>query len=123
MRSGPSRHGGREAMVARWSRAAVVAAAAVGIAAVACAGNDPARPRAEKAITYTDRRQLDLYRPVRGIGPLPAVVLVHGGGFVDGSRQDLAAVAEAFARRGYVAVTIDYQLSVGNWFPATTLDQ
>jgi acetyl esterase/lipase len=92
--------------------------------AVACGGrDDPARPIAQLAVEYAPGLRADVYRPARGPGPLRAVVLVHGGGFVGGTRGDLDALAEALARLGYLAVTVDYALSTGTWFPATTLDQ
>lgn len=37
-------------------------------------------------------------------------MLVHGGGFVGGSRTAHRSEARAWARRGFVAVTIDYRL-------------
>jgi acetyl esterase/lipase len=37
-------------------------------------------------------------------------VWVHGGGFYEGTRADMAAYAEEFARRGFLTVTIDYRL-------------
>jgi len=38
------------------------------------------------------------------------VVLVHGGGFVAGSKASMAHDASEFAHRGYVAVAVDYRL-------------
>lgn len=56
---------------------------------------------------------LDLYRP-RGDrrARRPAMVWVHGGGFAGGSRshRTLRALSLGSARRGYVAVSIDYRL-------------
>lgn len=57
-------------------------------------------------------RLLDIYQPV---GPglpdkLPGVVLMHGGYFIGGSKSGMAGMAEAFARRGYVATSINYRL-------------
>jgi acetyl esterase/lipase len=103
---------------------AVVVAIAFLVAAAACGGgNDPARPPVELGVTFAPGLRADVYRPVRGPGPFRAVVVVHGGGFVGGSRGDLGAFSEALARLGYLAVTVDYTLSTGNWFPATTLAQ
>lgn len=51
--------------------------------------------------------------PVLRTGGRPAVVLVHGGGFAAGSRAMHADDALAYARRGWVAVTIDYRLDPG----------
>ena len=88
----------------------------------ACAGkNDPTRPPVAAGIEYSPGLHLDLYRPVRGIAPLRAIVLVHGGGFSSGSRADLAGLAEALAYHGYVTASIDYRLTEGSWFPAQEL--
>jgi poly(3-hydroxybutyrate) depolymerase len=40
----------------------------------------------------------------------PLVFLIHGGGFVGGDKTNLNGEAYLFARRGFVAVTIDYRL-------------
>lgn len=40
----------------------------------------------------------------------PLVFLIHGGGFVGGDKSELNTEAFLFARRGFVAVTIDYRL-------------
>lgn len=56
---------------------------------------------------------LDLYEPRRDRARRrPAVVWVHGGGFRSGNSRNpnLVALAQAFARRGYVAVSINYRL-------------
>src|SRR4051812_7044471 len=55
---------------------------------------------------------LDVYHPSPG-GPLrPAVIVLHGGGFVSGSRADFSVVepARRLAEVGYVAFSIDYRL-------------
>jgi acetyl esterase/lipase len=56
---------------------------------------------------------LDLYQPSkRAKHPRPFVVLVHGGGFKNGSRKDqnIARIAQALAAKGIVAASIDYRL-------------
>lgn len=53
---------------------------------------------------------LDLYLPPTPGTARPLVILVHGGGFVNGSRADFASTAREYARRGYVAASIDYRL-------------
>ena len=57
--------------------------------------------------------RLDLYEPLtRSNGRRPAVLLIHGGGFVGGSRDqpDLVRVARGLAERGTVVLSIDYRL-------------
>jgi len=62
----------------------------------------------------TETLLLDLYQP-RGDtdGSRPAIVVVHGGGFVGGSRgaSQMVQLGADLARRGYVAVSIDYRLA------------
>lgn len=56
--------------------------------------------------------KLDLYRPAGdAVADRPAVVVVHGGGFVVGNKGHSAMWAEDLAKRGYVAVSIDYRLA------------
>lgn len=54
---------------------------------------------------------LDLYKPVNQLTERPLMVLVHGGGFVNGSRQDASIVklADSLASRGFVVASIDYR--------------
>ena len=58
---------------------------------------------------------LDLYQPVDGLRApegRPALVWVHGGGFVSGSRSGPTELAWStfFAQRGWVVVSISYRL-------------
>jgi acetyl esterase/lipase len=53
---------------------------------------------------------LDAYRPAGRAAPVPAVVLVHGGGMWTGSRADMAEPATRLARAGYAAFAPDYRL-------------
>jgi acetyl esterase len=49
----------------------------------------------------------DLFTPVNANVPLPAIVWVHGGGFVAGSRSHLSNYLQILAGRGFVTVAID----------------
>jgi acetyl esterase/lipase len=66
--------------------------------------------------------QLDLYRPVAHGELRPGVVLVHGGGWRSGYRENLTPLAIALAERGYVAVTISYRLAPEAHYPAAIHD-
>jgi len=59
--------------------------------------------------------QLDAYRPA-GAGPFPSIILVHGGGFVSGSRGSgyIADLAAALQGAGYAAFDISYRLLGAN---------
>lgn len=58
--------------------------------------------------------RIDLYLPPAG-GPSsrPTVVLVHGGGFTEGNKSQMASTARGYARRGFVAASISYRLDAG----------
>jgi N-acetylglucosamine-6-sulfatase len=59
--------------------------------------------------------RLDLYQPQGDTAPArPVLVFVHGGGFVGGDKSNGQRWADEFARRGWVAVSIEYRLSQGN---------
>jgi acetyl esterase/lipase len=55
---------------------------------------------------------LDVYRPLAAGQSRPAVIAIHGGGFVGGSRRDAEVVdaARGLAEVGYVVFSIDYRL-------------
>jgi acetyl esterase/lipase len=87
----------------------------------------PASVEALRDITYVrygERGlQLDLYLPKARAGkPLPAIVLVHGGGWRSGVRANFAPMAIRMAERGYAAATISYRLSPEAPYPAAVID-
>lgn len=76
----------------------------------------------QRGIVYARHLQFDLYRPTGAKGPVPVVVLVHGGGWRSGDRSNLAAMAIGLARRGYAAVALSYRLSGEARYPAAVDD-
>lgn len=64
---------------------------------------------------------LDMGRPT-GAGPYPAVMCIHGGGFRAGDRHGYDEMVKTLARRGFVAVTVEYRLSPKYQFPAAIYD-
>jgi acetyl esterase/lipase len=63
--------------------------------------------------------QLDLTLPATRA---PAVLLVHGGGWRSGDRNEFAALAVRLAARGYAAVTVSYRLAGQAPYPAAIHD-
>lgn len=64
---------------------------------------------------------LDVYRPA-GPGPFPSVLLIHGGAWKRGDRDQVTSLAERIASRGYLVVNTTYRL-VPEWiFPAQLQD-
>ncbi len=68
--------------------------------------------------TITEMRPLfmDIFTPHNDtVVKRPAIIFAHSGAFMLGSRQndDMVALCDSFARRGYVTATIDYRLGMG----------
>ena len=64
----------------------------------------------------TQSLELDMYRPTGDtVTSRPAIVWVHGGSFSGGSKDspEIVAEANAFAKKGYVNVSIEYRLRSG----------
>jgi acetyl esterase/lipase len=68
--------------------------------------------------------KLDLALPARGHGPVPAIVVLHGGAWRElcGTRHTLLPITFELAARGYVAVTISYRSAPMHPFPAQIHD-
>ena len=64
------------------------------------------------ATTRRSGADLDIRVP-EGEGPFPAVVLVHGGGWVGGSPELMGGLARFLAAAGYLTVNTAYTLSNG----------
>ncbi len=54
--------------------------------------------------------QMNVYQP-NGTGPFPAIIYIHGGGWVEGNRSDFSDIAQLYAKRGIVGFSIDYTLA------------
>ncbi len=73
---------------------------------------------------------LDLAMPKdRGSAPRPAIVVIHGGGWIEGDKSSFSTVDKRapanildFAGAGFVAVTINYRLAGEAPFPAALDD-
>jgi acetyl esterase/lipase len=58
--------------------------------------------------------KLDLWTPPASDGNRPLLMLVHGGGFQAGGKEDMAEEALDFARAGYVVASVNYRLTPDN---------
>ena len=76
-------------------------------------------PRVEHAVVYGEadgsKLLLDVYQPAKPAAAnekRPAVILIHGGGWMGGDRSaaTVAGLGDALARAGYVAFSVDYRL-------------
>lgn len=79
-----------------------------------------------KAQRFTPQdAEQDLYGDwVRPVGPdrVPAVLMVHGGGWSSRSREDMRASAERFARAGFGVFNISHRFAPKFTYPAQLTD-
>lgn len=64
---------------------------------------------------------LNLYRPSQ-VGKYPAIVIIHGGGWQNGSPDNNAQFSQYMATQGYSVVSISYRLAPQHQFPAQLED-
>jgi acetyl esterase/lipase len=91
--------------------------------AAAAASIAPLVPKdvsAQRGLSYAPGNRdalFDVFAPTNAQATLPAVIWVHGGGFVAGTRSDLSGYLQILAARGFVTIAIDYSLAPGARFP------
>lgn len=91
------------------------------LAFLAASAGEPTDFRIQRDVSYLpeDRSEkADLYLPL-AIAPgmrVPAVVIIHGGGFTGGKRDAARElnIGGTLARNGYIGMSIDYALSAPN---------
>ena len=69
-----------------------------------------------------DPLALDLYEPVQTDAPLSCVVIIHGGSWKGGNREEIADLNRYLAARGYAVAAIDYHLAPRWTFPVARQD-
>ncbi|WP_092542829.1 alpha/beta hydrolase [Zunongwangia mangrovi] len=82
---------------------------------------------AEEDIEYKETAssilKLDIYRPVFSAEEkAPVILLIHGGGWISGSKENQRIMAQNLAENGFVAITIAYRLSQEAVYPAGVID-
>ncbi|MGS2764244.1 alpha/beta hydrolase fold domain-containing protein [Sinomicrobium sp. M5D2P9] len=66
---------------------------------------------------------MDIYTPAgKEKESTPAILLVHGGGWVSGTKENQRVMAQCLAKNGFVAATVSYRLSSQAPYPAAVLD-
>ena len=70
-------------------------------------------PDVKRDIEFTPGLKMDAKIPA-GAGPFPAVIFVHGGGFVGGSRQTMMRpLYQPVSDAGFAWFTVDYRVAPG----------
>jgi acetyl esterase/lipase len=82
--------------------------------------------RVEPNIVYlsvgTWNGKLDLYLPRRPAGVLPVALLFHGGGWVTGSKDEIALDVLPYVAMGFAVANVDYRLARDARAPAAVQD-
>ena len=78
--------------------------------------------REVRDIVYTEAGwpqplQADLYLPRRA-GLIPVVLTIHGGGWANRDRGDMADISQQLAEHGYAVFNLDYRFAPQYTFPA-----
>ncbi|MBP0904218.1 alpha/beta hydrolase fold domain-containing protein [Mariniflexile gromovii] len=93
----------------------------------------PIKPLVSKNINYHedvvykeigDRKlNLDIYVPKKKKSKsFPAVLLIHGGGWLTGSKENQRIMAQYLALNGYVGISASYRLGLEAPYPAGVID-
>ncbi|MBD0823734.1 alpha/beta hydrolase [Aestuariibaculum marinum] len=74
--------------------------------------------------TETSKLKLDIYRPKsqNKKETFPAVLLIHGGGWLVGSKDNQRIMGQHLAQHGYVGISVSYRLGFEATYPAAVND-
>jgi acetyl esterase/lipase len=82
--------------------------------------------KVEKDVVYGTVQEtkllLDAYVPEDSAAKHPAIVLIHGGGFIGGDKSFYAPMGRRLAAKGYAVFSINYRLAPKNRYPAAVDD-
>ena len=89
----------------------------------------PAGVTVERDVTFLAperEEKLDLYRPEKNETgkPMPAVLIIHGGGWVKGDKGRVREFVSGttLAKAGYVAISVNYEMRKGKRWPGNLYD-
>jgi acetyl esterase/lipase len=77
-------------------------------------------------ITYLEANnyaaKLDVYKPREAKSPTPVVMLIHGGGWVEGSKEEESLGILPYLQMGFAVVNVEYRLGKVSLAPAAVED-
>ena len=87
----------------------------------------PAGIRATHNVVYQRRNDgrslhLDVFRPKDKQQNYPLVMLIHGGGWIAGAKENVVPMAQQLAAKGYICAAVEYRLGEEAPFPAAVHD-
>ena len=71
-------------------------------------------------VNWHPRQKLDLYVPQHADHPLPLIIWIHGGAWLEGSKDEYAPLE--YLAEGYAVASLNYRLSQHAIFPAQLED-
>lgn len=84
------------------------------------------RYRVEANIVYhvanNYENKLDVYMPAEASQPTPVVVVIHGGGWVEGTKEERVLEMMPYLQMGFAAVNVEYRLGRISLAPAAVED-
>ncbi|RYX84050.1 alpha/beta hydrolase [bacterium] len=103
--------------------AGLVACSSFGFNIVSSRAQEPAKDGTLQNVVYSKIGEQELAFDAYGVEPnkkKPAIIFLHGGGWVGGSRKDMTTPASFFAQKGYVCFPVTYRFVKGdeNRYPA-----
>jgi acetyl esterase/lipase len=66
--------------------------------------------------------KLDLYRPPDTGQPTPVVIVIHGGGWIEGKKEERVLEMMPYLQMGFAAVNVEYRLGRVSLAPAAVED-
>lgn len=66
--------------------------------------------------------KLDVYHPHASSGPVPVVMMIHGGGWISGSKEEYILNAGPYLAMGFAVVNVEYRLGKVSLAPAAVED-
>lgn len=66
--------------------------------------------------------KLDVYEPAATTQPVPVVVVIHGGGWIAGTKEERVLEMMPYLQMGFAAVNVEYRLAQSALAPAAVED-
>ncbi|HEX6805989.1 MAG TPA: alpha/beta hydrolase [Terriglobales bacterium] len=66
--------------------------------------------------------KLDVYQPADSSGPTPVVIVIHGGGWIAGTKEERVLEMMPYLQMGFAAVNVEYRLAQVSPAPAAVED-
>lgn len=78
-------------------------------------------PKVDLDVTYSRptgfELKMDIYKPEPTFATKAAVVIIHGGAWIGGDKRDVKPLAEAFAKQGVLAASVQYRFAPKTRWP------